>query len=133
LQIICPRLKFKKKPKKKKGKISTTANFFEIRRNKIKGGNDKGKLVRKKMFKEDAEVEEDDQKVKRVRKARHYTDVVISDDSSDISFTEVKLANLYEKSYLMQRDLIKATSVKDFNVKFRDALKNVVKLDVLKE
>ena len=71
--------------------------------------------------------------MKRERKAKHYTNIIISDDSSDISFTEVKLAHLYEKSHGMQRQLLKATNNKDFNVKFRDALKNVVKLDVLKE
>lgn len=63
----------------------------------------------------------------------HYNQVLISDDSSDISFTEVKLAQLYTRSHNMQKELVRAFKSKDYDRKFQDALKNVLKLDVVKE
>ena len=71
--------------------------------------------------------------LKRHTKTEHITKTLISDDSSDISFTEVKLAQLYNKSKRMQRDLTKALRLKDYTAKFRGSLKNVMKLDALKE
>lgn len=71
--------------------------------------------------------------LKVATKSMHYNQVLISDDSSDISFTEVKLAQLYTRSRNMQKELVRAFKNKDYDRKFQDALKNVLKLDVVKE
>ena len=48
----------------------------------------------------------------------HYNQVLISDDSSEISFTEVKLAQLYGRSQAMSKDLVKGFKGKEQDKKF---------------
>jgi len=92
---------------------------------------------KRKQFAEDVVNKERVQQTEKARKVGsknvHYNQVLISDDSSEISFTEVKLAQLYGRSQVMSKDLVKGFKSKEQDKKFQNALKNVLRLDVVKE
>lgn len=157
LDIICPRdkqahfsstgsLQFGRKKK------DMSAGYFRIARNELgstpkKISADKKPFSRlqpkkeriptesRKIFAEDVTKEKSgkDKNRKIGSKNIHYNQVLISDDSSEISFTEVKLAQLYGRSQVMQKDLVKGFKSKEHDKKFQNALKNVLRLDIVKE
>jgi len=67
------------------------------------------------------------------RKTIHQNEEYMSDDSSDVSYTEVKLHSLYSKSNNLQNNLINVNKLEKFNEKLGGAILNLVKLDAVKE
>lgn len=116
-----------------KKKHKSNKNFFEIGRNKLKGSKSNFRLRRKIDFKEDSKDGKNENKIIRSKKAVHFNNTLISEDSSDISFTEVKLSQLYSRSRKMQKDLVNSSKNNDHTIQFRNALKNVMQLDIVRE
>lgn len=162
LDIICPRDRnavfTKNKYTMSQSSRNTQVNgYYQVRRNDLSSlakakktewqpasskmlkinNNKKIKDEAGRQFEEDGEKIKKrvpaDEKSKKITKSMHYNQVLISDDSSDISFTEVKLAQLYSKSNRMQKELVKAFKDKDNDKKFQDAMKNVLTMEVVKQ
>jgi len=76
---------------------------------------------------------------KRIKKGKnspsniHFSQAVLSDDSSDQSYTEAKLETLYSKSRDYQKNLRKATKKTKNNEKLMGSLLNLVQIDLIKK
>ena len=101
-----------------------TQEYFNVRRNNLSQKNTT-------IFKED--LNKKTTLVSNDKKQIHFNNAVISDDSSELSYTEVKLGQFYEKSQKHQDNLKKACEKKRNNEKLAGALLSLVHIDRVKQ
>lgn len=125
----------------KNKRITKNSDFFEVRRNTLKP------LHKRRVYKEDRRQIEGvpkrraSDRLNKLNKKKEegrqrkglMQEQEMSDDSSDLSFSEVKLGQYYSQSIAYQKNLIEASQKVKKNEKLAGCLVNLVHIDQIKQ